>query len=498
MKTNTPFVLEKVGRDDENLLRENLRAALEIYPGSSVWLATEEDTGFESIPPPVRCVKRDDRGAYLKNIALEQTADSLIRIRVAHVPLSVPLLRKFLSFAEEEPAGIAYADFDDMGFFGSFMESVPSSLIVRLGNGFSLRELKNRLYYLCTGLAKRSYWFDFEDRSGYFEKVLPERYKIPGGINIETASRCILNCRMCWSNGEKYRATRCKRPKPLMDMGLYEAILRQIADVYQGKPGIISPIYRGEPLLNKHLPAMIQKASRMNLQVLLVTNAMLLTREMSKKLLDAGVWEIAFSVNSHREDTYRRIHIGGDYHRVRRNIEDFLSLRDEMGRRDVRVCYRVVHQEENESETEEMIRAFFTPDIFNISFQSEILRPNAPAGGGVAWKRFHTIPSRVACWNLWWNCTITTEGNVLPCVTCTNEMQGEVMGNVRENHLMDIWQNGLYSRYRELHLADRIGEVPFCRHCDQYEVSNWSNDPEIRDGVEHLTYPAVRVLRRVQ
>jgi radical SAM protein with 4Fe4S-binding SPASM domain len=497
MPVDKVILVEKVGND--RCLRENLHTIHEAFPGTPVWLsANPEEPAPDPLPSDVRIAIRDDSGRYLREIVQQGGADGLLRIRAADLPLPAALLRKFSSFAAERPREIAYADFDDLGFFGSFMESIPSGLNAGLGNGFSLRKHKQRLYYQDSGEPKRSYWFDAEDRAGYFEKVLPERYRIPGGINIETSSRCILRCRMCWSNGEKYRATNCKRPKAVMDMDLYEIILRQIQDVYQGKPGIISPIYRGEPLVNRQLPAMIEKASRMNLKVLLVTNAMLLTRELSRKLLDAGLWEIAFSVNSHREDVYRKIHVGGDYHRVMKNISDFLSIRDEMGRRDVRVCYRVVHQEANEAETEEITRVLFTPEIFNISFQSEILRPNAPAGGGIAWKRFRTIPARVACWNLWWNCTITTEGNVLPCVTCTNELEGEVMGNVRQDHLMDIWQNSLYSKYRELHLAGRIDEVPFCRGCDQYEVSNWSNDPKVREGVEHITYPAVRVLRRAQ
>ena len=406
------------------------------------------------------------------------------------------IIGKFLQAVDPSDDTITYADFDDMGFFGSFMEAIPRKILLDLDNSFSLKGYKDRLYYM-DGYRKKSYWFDFEDRVSYFDRIRPERYQIPGSINIESSSKCILNCKMCWAGGSKYQKANTKSPPALMDMDLYGLILEQISEAFPKSRPIACLSFRGEPLLNKRLPEMIAAAGKKGVNVLLITNAMLLTENMAQRLLDAGLWEIAFSVNSHEPETYQKIQKKGDFSRVLRNIENFLKQKEAYGARDLRVCYRAVLQEENENQMEQMIQHFFTPEIFNISFQYEILRPDFPGGGGRAWKTFRRIPQKVPCWNLWWNCTITTEGNVLPCVTCTNEREGELMGNVKETHLSEIWNNDLYQRYRELHLSNRIDEVPFCRHCDQHETSNWSNNPRILNGVEHLTYPAVYTLRRI-
>lgn len=482
---------------DRSILRQNLDVLLEITQPERLFIADlEEANNVGATELGLRLVSSDAHGQYLSKIMAATNAERIIRIRMVDAPLNKHILTKIQRFSSKCTEKISFADFDDMGFFGSFIECLSRSVVENLPSDLDLGGLKGRFYYH-PSVETSSYWFDFEDRRAYFEKELPDRYRIPGGINIEVASSCVLRCKTCWSHGSKHAWMRTEKRKPFMDLDLFERIIGQISEIRQDRPGIISPIYRGEPLLNRNLPMMIQKASRVNLNVLLVTNGMLLSKDLSKRLLDAGLWEIAFSVNSHREETYQKIHKRGNYTQVMKNIEDFLTLRAKAGRNDLRVCYRVVYQEDNATEMDDMIKAFFGPDIFNISFQYEILRPNGPAGGGRAWKKYVEIPGRVPCWNLWWNCTITTDGNVLPCVTCTNELAGEVMGNVTRDHLHDIWNDRLYSTYRRLHLAGQIDQVPFCNGCDQYQSSNWSNHPFVKDGVEYLTYPVVKVLRRV-
>jgi hypothetical protein len=118
-----------------------------------------------------------------------------------------------------------------------------------------------------------------------------------------------------------------------MDWDLYERAIDEASDigVYGCKYHAIG---RGEPLLHPDIARMVAYAKKKGLiDVYLNTNGMVLTQNLSKRLLDAGLDRISFSVNGHYPEIYERHQVGGNFSKLFHNIDRFLCERDEGGYR---------------------------------------------------------------------------------------------------------------------------------------------------------------------
>jgi MoaA/NifB/PqqE/SkfB family radical SAM enzyme len=83
----------------------------------------------------------------------------------------------------------------------------------------------------------------------------------------------------------------------------------------------------GEPLLHKEIIQIIKKIKEGGLKVILFTNATLLTKEMSKKLLMSEIDIIIFSFEGYDSREYESIRRGANYRKVLKNIKQFIELK---------------------------------------------------------------------------------------------------------------------------------------------------------------------------
>ena len=146
-------------------------------------------------------------------------------------------------------------------------------------------------------------------------------------IQIEHCGKCNLRCPTCIQGIGPLRKEYSKGFKPL-DMLLYKKILDEA-----GKYRCPSMSFHNndEPLLLGDLDKRIHLAREAGfLDIILTTNATLLTRERALKLLTSGITKINFSVDAYRSKDYKRVR-GGDFDTVLRNIEYFCETRKRAG-----------------------------------------------------------------------------------------------------------------------------------------------------------------------
>lgn len=80
-------------------------------------------------------------------------------------------------------------------------------------------------------------------------------------------------------------------------------------------------------------------------------------------------------------------------------------------------------------------------------------------------KDFSEFPCMIA--NLF--TVITIKGNVLPCYEDFN--QSEVMGNINDNHIQEIWNSGKYMEFREvLRKKRKNSKSELCKNCNNFTV----------------------------
>lgn len=138
-------------------------------------------------------------------------------------------------------------------------------------------------------------------------------------FQIEPSMECNLHCIMCpWSNILTKGA--------IMSLDTFESIAENFNNSME-----IDLTGGGEPLLNPLLDYMVTRAKLSDCQVGFSTNATLLTHEKAKKLIDAGLDWIAFSIEGATAETYERIRKGGIFARVLDNMQYVAELKRSTG-----------------------------------------------------------------------------------------------------------------------------------------------------------------------
>jgi len=142
----------------------------------------------------------------------------------------------------------------------------------------------------------------------------------PTRFAVEVHADCNLECSMC-------HHPQMKRPKGIMPFELWKKCADQIAAISPTTQCWFS--FCGEPLLApERLIQMIAYGKSVGLRSLNInTNGMLLTPDLAKPIIDAGVDLVVFGIDGFSKQTYEKIRVGGNRDELYVNIEHFLATR---------------------------------------------------------------------------------------------------------------------------------------------------------------------------
>ncbi|MFI5324764.1 MAG: radical SAM protein, partial [Candidatus Rokuibacteriota bacterium] len=119
---------------------------------------------------------------------------------------------------------------------------------------------------------------------------------LPSVMMIENTNHCNADCVMC------PRDT-LSRPRGIMDFGLFEKIIGEVSSAKR-KP--VTHLHGfGEPMLDKRLPDKVRLAKAQGIKrTYIVSNASLLSLDMSRKLIEAGLDKMKISFYGTDEKSY--------------------------------------------------------------------------------------------------------------------------------------------------------------------------------------------------
>lgn len=131
--------------------------------------------------------------------------------------------------------------------------------------------------------------------------------------NIEITTRCELRCKYC---------ARSWLDKKGSDMPIdrFVRILEMLPHAYR-----ITLVGLGEPLLHPEVIEFVAEASGRGRRVALVTNALHIDKQLSSKLLKAGLASIAFSIDAGNQNLADEVRAGSDLNRIFKNIKGFIQ-----------------------------------------------------------------------------------------------------------------------------------------------------------------------------
>lgn len=281
---------------------------------------------------------------------------------------------------------------------------------------------------------------------------LKDRPKI-SQLNVEVTNACTLRCVMC--------------PHPMMtreigrmDFDLFQKIAGEAADF--DIPSLPLHVF-GDPLLHPELERFISFAKTNGIpDVHISTNAIFLTEDRSRSLLETGLDTIYLCLDGIKKETYERLRVNAKFEQVVVNIKKFISLKRELNVEKPAVKLQIVRMKDTEPEIEDFVR----------EWESQVdeiyINPYDTWAGVMPDRAVHERPKkRTPCPQLWRHLTILWSGDVSIC--CRDYDGQGVIDNIRKVHLKEIfWFNQKLLQHRRDHLEGNYHKVPLCAPCNEW------------------------------
>lgn len=323
----------------------------------------------------------------------------------------------------------------------------------------------------------------------------------PWKISLEVALSCNLRCITCNHATARFGGIMgvetFERAKPVLALAK-----------------VVNEVGYGEPLLDRHFVDKLQYVKGLGAAVSAYTNAMLLTPEMSQRLVALQLDQLTFSIDGATKDTFETIRQGADFGQVLENIRQLHRVKVQRGSKKPFLRANYVGMRRN---IEELPLAVQT--LAEIGIQEVVLSDMMPPNAELAKEHLSHFPDatraaiaearrvagkcRVAftapsefrcftadaqghgetpasavsrvdgphrgedpafyrrhpCYEPWQTAYITHDGNVRPCCAMNRSF-----GNLFEQDLAAIWNNAQYRSLRKS-VNSRSPDFPECREC---------------------------------
>ncbi len=306
----------------------------------------------------------------------------------------------------------------------------------------------------------------------------------PGIIILENTTVCNLRCIHCpqgqgWPESPGYRAT-------YMDFETYKKAIDEIA---ANQITILRFAPAGEALIHPEFLDQVAYAKAKGITPLnLTTNGVLLDnpaveqgkrlpgQTIMERLLAHGIDIIDISLDAATKDSYEKIRIRSNFHRVWSNIHRLLYLRKKMNA-PTRVMLSIVDQPEAHAEVDDFVK-FWKPLVDRVIVRGYLtnlgLTPDKP---GTVKDQLKGI-ARWPCNQFWKRVTINAHGDIRFCVVDWNDKT--IVGRVGKDTIKALWQSPEYDRLRKAHLEGRYADAHhICGPCTDWMGMRWDWGLEI-------------------
>lgn len=247
-----------------------------------------------------------------------------------------------------------------------------------------------------------------------------------------------------------------------MSLDIYNEIIKQLR-AFPSKLKVLSLTGQGEPLINKNIAEMIEIAKKADVaeRIEIITNASLLTPEVSRKLIDAGLDTIRISLQGLSNLKYKEIcKYDFNFDKLIENIKYFY-----INKKQCNVFVKVMDVALRDGEDEKFY------DIFSNISDRMFIEQCRPVYDGVEFtKGLKSIADRYGrehkkrevCPLPFFMLGIFPNGDVEPCDTIYKPV---VIGNVNKETLMEIWNGDKLREFQILQLKKERSCNSKCSVC---------------------------------
>ena len=335
-------------------------------------------------------------------------------------------------------------------------------------------------------------------------------------VYVEPTNRCNITCVTCMRNI-------WDEPLGKMSRETFEHILAGLEQITPRPLVFFGGI--GEPLFHAQTVEMIERVRAIGCKVELITNAILLNAERSKRLIDAGIDTLWVSIDGARPESYEDVRLGAELPRVIENLETFRSLRHHSFRPTPEIGINFVALKRNINDLPEVLRLaqslgarrFMVSNV--LPYDEQMNRETLYTGAlnNIAYLQSQWLPrlsipkmdiddttqaAFIAALKSGWNVTfagsnlggandvcnfieggalaIGWDGSVAPCIpllhTHTTYLRNRqrlirrhIIGKVGERDLLDLWHDPDWVAYRERVHSFAFAPCSFCGGCEMLD-----------------------------
>ncbi len=300
--------------------------------------------------------------------------------------------------------------------------------------------------------------------------LMMEDYTVDGFpifIQIEPTNYCNLKCPQCPAGGLGF-----KRAKHHMKLEEFKSIIDNVGEYLL----FITLWDWGEPLLNPELPEMIRYAAERDIKTVTSTNGncnLFHDEHYIERLLRSGLSTLIVAVDSINQDNYESYRKKGNITKVINGIKRVVSIKRRLGTGPL-ITMRTVLMRQNEHELRSLRKVARELGVDRFSVKTlnpwhehcdKDIVPENPKYRRYQYKKgtFERIRRKYSCNITMRQCTIHSNGNVVPCCWLYDDDLSP--NNVfTDGGLTKIWNSPSYQNLRKRISLDK-DSIPVCKTC---------------------------------
>ncbi len=293
---------------------------------------------------------------------------------------------------------------------------------------------------------------------------------VPLVDQIELTNYCPMQCRFCPRGvpGE------ISRPQGKMNFILFQSLLEQLPRGQQYYHYLELNLM-GESLLHPEVDRFVEAVARCGILPELSVNPSMLTPELSRRLLGAGIARLVISLDGINNEMLMGLRgKSANYDKAAANLYALLNIAEECTN-PPQIVIQMIDFVRNRGQQKEFLETWGnTGKPFVVAYIKPLDGADPDTG-----QRNSTSP-RFLCTYPFSSVSVLWDGSVVPC--CRDAKGQYILGNLNENSLEEIWNGDQAERLRDAYRNDEFGDSHLCKDCawrrSRYAGALWERHPE--------------------
>ncbi|MFO0576719.1 MAG: SPASM domain-containing protein [Polyangia bacterium] len=281
--------------------------------------------------------------------------------------------------------------------------------------------------------------------------------RVPFLDQIELTNRCPMRCGFC----PRGVPGKMSRPTGFMELALFRRLLEQLPDG-QAAYRPLELHHLGESLLHPQVADFVAAATERGLPTEMSVNPSLLTPELGRRLLDAGLRRLVVSLDGLDDPTLVRIRgPAARYTRAEPNLEALVDEVAARGDAAPQIVIQMIDLHANRDQHAAFLLRWGTTGLKTVTAYIKALDGPDPDDGeaGTAGRE----PLRYLCSYPFRSVVVLWDGRVVPC--CRDDDGRLILGDLNRQTLEEIWHGPVARELRRRHRRNELPKGHLCSGC---------------------------------